>query len=69
MSLLMRPRPDGPIYEARERRGGEGFALVAYYAEPGTEREMTRAEVEEFRQATTSCGGIVLRTPDGGGTR
>jgi len=25
--------------------------------------------VEEFRQATMSCGGIVLRTPDGGGTR
>jgi len=58
--ILMHPRLDGPIYEAREKPDGSGFVCVPYYAEPDGATEMTRDEVFEFRLTTLRTGGAVF---------
>jgi hypothetical protein len=60
MSVLMRPRPDGPIYEARLKRDGSGWLLVPYYAEPDGATEVTTEQVYDFRLTTRRCGGLVF---------
>ncbi len=60
MTLLIRPRPDGPIYEARPKRDGSGWLLVPYYAEPDGSRELTADQVTDFRLTTRRCGGLVV---------
>jgi hypothetical protein len=58
--ILMRPRPDGPLYEARLKRDGTGWVMVPYFAEPDAARDLTCSEVEDFKMATSRAGGTVV---------
>lgn len=60
--LLLRPRPDGPIYELRHRRDG-GLMIVPYFAEPDGTRDVTESEAREFAETTRLCGGLVIGRP------
>lgn len=60
MSVLMRPREDGPIYVARAKRDGTGYVMVPYYAERDGERELSRDQLTDFMLATNRCGGLVV---------
>lgn len=60
MSVIMRPREDGPFYVSKAKRDGTGYLLVPYYAEADGAREVTADELADFEATTRLCGGLVV---------